>query len=103
MGIHPETTALAPGAVSHPRRRAPTIPLRPWLLLAGAAIALAASVLVTSTAAAWPVSQDAGGETPAAALLAIPEPSAALPVVLGLLGLAAMGRRPRELANARPR
>jgi hypothetical protein len=99
MGIHPETTEAAPDA---PRRASArsgrAILLRHWLLLAGALAALSAPLFATSEAAA--LARPAPGVAQAAlARHGVTDAGATLPVALGLLGLAVMGRRPRELAR----
>ncbi len=101
MGIHHETTepALdAPRRVSVRPGRA--VPLRHWLLLAGALAALSAPLFATSTAAATALARPAPGAARAAlARHGVPDAGATVPVALGLLGLALMGRRPRDLAR----
>jgi len=101
MGIHHETTKPAsdgPGRAS--ARPGGAIPLRHWLLLVGALAALSAPLLATSTAAATALARPVSGATRAAdARHGLPDAATTLPVALGLLGLAVMGRRPRELAR----
>jgi hypothetical protein len=101
MGIHHETTKQAPEGVGCASARpGRAIPLRHWLLLAGALVALAAPLLATSTAAATALARPVPGATHAAAARhALPDAGTAVPVGLGLLGLAVMGRRPRDLAR----
>jgi hypothetical protein len=101
MGIHPETTELAPDAPGRTSARpGRAIPLRHWLLLALALVTLSAPVLATSTAAATALARPVtGAQLRAAASHELPDAGTTLPVALGLLGLAVMGRRPRELAQ----
>ena len=101
MGIHYETTdPAADAAPCAPARPGRAIPLRHWLLLALALVTLSAPVLATSTAAATALARPVtGAQLRAAAPHGLPDAGTTLPVALGLLGLAVMGRRPRELAQ----
>ena len=101
MGIHHETTEPAPDGVARASQRTGrAIPLRHWLLLAAALVALTAPLLVSPTAAATALARPVPGATQAAvARHGLPDAGTAVPVGLGLLGLAVMGRRPRELAR----
>ena len=104
MGIHHETIGLAPDAPAEPARRGRATPLRHWLLLAGALVALGAPLLVTSTAAATAFVRPIPGATlEAVAGHDLSDAAATLALALGLLGLVAMGRRPRTLDAARSR
>jgi hypothetical protein len=100
MGIHHETTESAPAGVGCTSARpGRAIPLRHWLLLAGALAALSAPLFATSTAAATALARPAPGAAQAGVAHGLPDAGSAVPVGLGLVGLAVMGRRPRELAR----